>query len=81
VGRTIRTYRQRLNEVRRRFIRISSKLFPHLPIERPWIAAHHLSASGSTFPWPDTAMIATMSMILEFMKAITELERLVEIET
>ncbi len=77
MGRTVRTYRQRLNELRRKFTKISKDLVPHLPIERPWIAAHRLSAPGSTFPWPDTAMVATMSMLLEFTKDIGDIERVV----
>ncbi len=80
MGRTIRTYRQRLNELRRKFVKISQGLVPHLPVERPWVAAHRLSAPGSTFPWPDTAMVVTMSMLLEFTKDIGDIERLLNHE-
>ncbi len=69
MGRTLKTYRMRLNQLREKYSRLLSNSEPL------WAAAHRLSAPASTFPWPDTSTVATYSILIDIFANIIRLER------
>ncbi len=68
MGRTLRTYRMRLNQIREKY----GRLFPDS--ETMWTAAHRLSAPASAFPWPDTAIALHYSILIDIFANIIKLE-------
>ena len=74
MGRTQRTYRQRLLEIRDRMLKQSDGKLQREEYKQLWVSAHKLSAPSSTFPWPDTNAVATFCMILDAMVRLNELE-------
>ena len=78
MGRTLHTYRMRLQSIRDQMNRI---LKPHLDKDtfanyhRIWEGVHHYAAPASAYPWPDTQAIITYCMILELMGQVEILEK------
>lgn len=74
MGRTQRTYRQRLLEIRDRMLKQSDGKLQREKYKQLWVAAHKLSAPSSTFPWPETNAVATFCMILDAIVRVNKLE-------
>ena len=77
MGRTQKTYRIRLLEIRERLMRKYGSGIRREDYKNLWVAAHKLSAPSSTFPWPDTHAVASFCMLLEILVHINKLEKLV----
>lgn len=73
MGRTLATYRIRLNTVQDRLSKILKRMGEYN--EQLWVATHRLSAPASNFPWPDTHAVASWCMVLELIKELLSLER------
>lgn len=74
MGRTQKTYRMRLLEIRERLLRRYGQGIKREDYKELWIAAHKLSAPASTFPWPDTHAVASFCMLLEALVRVNQLE-------
>ena len=74
MGRTQKTYRMRMLEIRDRLLRKYGRGVRREDYKELWVAAHKLSAPASTFPWPDTHAVASFCMILEAFVKINQLE-------
>lgn len=72
MGRTLKTYRMRLNQIRDKYSRLLTET------ESIWVAAHRLSAPASTFPWPDTSAVAVYSVLVDIFSNLIRLEELHE---
>lgn len=77
MGRTQRTYRTRLQEIRDRMLKLVKNNKFEQKYKKLWVSAHNLSAPASTFPWPETHAVATFCMLLEALKQLHEIEELI----
>ena len=81
MGRTLHTYRMRLQVIRDQMNRV---LKPHLNDEsfsnyhKIWENIHQYAAPASTYPWPDTKAILTYCIILELMGKVEKLEKMLD---
>ncbi|MHA2097430.1 MAG: hypothetical protein ACW99A_01980 [Candidatus Kariarchaeaceae archaeon] len=74
MGRTQKTYRIRLLEIRERMLRKYGRGIRREDYKELWVAAHKLSAPSSTFPWPDTHAVASFCMLLEALVRVNQIE-------
>lgn len=78
MGRTQRTYRMRMLDIRDRMVRNVRSPTLREKYRKLWVSAHNLSAEASTFPWPNTHGVATFCMVLEAWNRAKSLETKVE---
>ena len=78
MGRTLTTYRMRIQEIRNRMMKFAGNQSMKIKYMDLWTHVHNLSAPASSLPWPDSHAVATFCMVLEAMKTVEMLEKELE---